>query len=492
MVDSFEPEDRDALRRELREARTRLDGLVESLRAVDLELQGLETERTKYELLDTACRALGRLEELGGGGLFWNGRDANGRDGADHLALVRSRFDEFEKQIALVEERRQLLLDEIANTQDNADLFAGHILDAERIAEEHQSEWLIERDVDRLPIRPSLMPWVRGQEEDRRFRKTLLLALLLSGAIGIVFPMIEIPVPEQWEILEDQERLTQLIREDIPKPPVAVVKEEPKPVAPVDPEEPALESADEAAPELADTAQPESNPAPAAKANTGKGNGPGSGSRGILAFREKFANVAATNDAVDRLGANAQIHDPNAVTDGLPQRSMVTSNAPGSSGGINVAALSRGTGGTGNQLGGVAVTRATSTLGTGTGNGNGHGTGNGTGSGKGSSRNVAGGGANLGRTDEEIQIVFDRHKAALYRLYNRELRQNPTLKGQMVLRLTIQPDGTVSFCEVKSTDMKAPQLAQQVVERVRGFDFGPKAGIPAVTIVYPIDFLPAT
>jgi hypothetical protein len=31
-----------------------------------------------------------------------------------------------------------------------------------------------------------------------------------------------------------------------------------------------------------------------------------------------------------------------------------------------------------------------------------------------------------------------------------------------------------------------------VVERVRTFDFGAKEGIPAVTIIYPIDFLPAT
>ncbi|MBY0402154.1 AgmX/PglI C-terminal domain-containing protein [Myxococcota bacterium] len=491
-MESFEPEDRGSLRRELRQARTRLDELVESLRAIDAQLDGLEAERAKFELVETACKALSRLEELGGGALFWNGLDAAARSGQEHLSLVRSRLDEFEKQISLVEERRQVLLDEIAQTQDTADLFAGHILDAERIAEERQSEWLIERDVDQLPIRPSLMPWVRGQEEDRRFRKTLLVALFVSIAIGIVAPMIEIPVPERWEILEEQERLTQLIREELPKPPVAVVKEEPKPVVPVDPEEPAEASDESPAPNLADTAQRESNPAPAANPNTGKGSGPGSGSRGILAFREKFSGIAATDDAVDRLGANAQIHDPNAVADGLPQRSLVTSNAPGSSGGINVAALSRGTGGTGTQLSGVAVTRATSTLGTGTGHGNGHGTGNGTGSGKGGARNVAGGGASLGRTDEEIQIVFDRHKSALYRLYNRELRQNPTLKGQMVLRLTIQPDGMVSFCEVKSTDMKAPQLAQQVVERVRGFDFGAKAGIPAVTIIYPIDFLPAT
>jgi hypothetical protein len=38
--------------------------------------------------------------------------------------------------------------------------------------------------------------------------------------------------------------------------------------------------------------------------------------------------------------------------------------------------------------------------------------------------------------------------------------------------------------------MNAPELAQQVVERVRTFDFGAK-DVAAVTIVYPIDFLPA-
>ena len=94
------------------------------------------------------------------------------------------------------------------------------------------------------------------------------------------------------------------------------------------------------------------------------------------------------------------------------------------------------------------------------------------------------------RTDEEIQIVFDRYKAALYRLYNRELRRDPTLQGKMILRLTIEPDGSVSFCQLQSTDMNAPDLSAQVVDRVKTFDFGAKE-VPAVTIVYPIDFLPA-
>jgi hypothetical protein len=37
--------------------------------------------------------------------------------------------------------------------------------------------------------------------------------------------------------------------------------------------------------------------------------------------------------------------------------------------------------------------------------------------------------------------------------------------------------------------MDAPMLADQVVNRVTGFDFGAK-DVPVVTILFPIDFLP--
>jgi hypothetical protein len=155
---------------------------------------------------------------------------------------------------------------------------------------------------------------------------------------------------------------------------------------------------------------------------------------------------------------------------------MVTTLAPGSSGGINLADISRdvGGGGGGQGMEGVQVSRVASSIG-----------------GGGTSDRPTSGGAFAGRTDEEIQIVFDRYKAALYRLYNRELRKDPTLRGQMVLRLTIEPDGSVSFCKLQSTDMDAPTLAEQVVGRVSTFDFGAKEDIVAITIVYPIDFLPA-
>jgi hypothetical protein len=166
---------------------------------------------------------------------------------------------------------------------------------------------------------------------------------------------------------------------------------------------------------------------------------------------------------------------------------LLTSNTPGSSGGISVASLSRSVGGGGGGgggggngggggggIGGVGVGRAVSPIAPITG----------------ADRPKARGGPGPARTDEEIQIVFDRYKASFYRLYNRELRNNPALKGQMVLRLTIEPDGSVSMCVLQSTDMDAPDLATQVVGRVKTINFGAK-DVPAVTIVYPIDFLPA-
>ena len=220
------------------------------------------------------------------------------------------------------------------------------------------------------------------------------------------------------------------------------------------------------------------------------------GNAGILALKDKIASLAQ-DTVVAPLGADARHIAADDV--GRPSaRSLLTSNTPGSSGGINVASLSRnvgggggGAGGGGNGGGGVGG------RGSGAG-GSGGGIGGGTGRVvspiapfTGADRPKARGGPGPARTDEEIQIVFDRYKASFYRLYNRELRNNPALKGQMVLRLTIEPDGSVSMCALQSTDMDAPDLATQVVGRVRTINFGAKEGVQPVTIVYPIDFLPA-
>src|SRR5467141_2382998 len=216
------------------------------------------------------------------------------------------------------------------------------------------------------------------------------------------------------------------------------------------------------------------------------------GNAGILALKDKIASLAQDTVVVP-LGADARHIAADDV--GRPSaRSLLTSNTPGSSGGINVASLSRSVGGGGGGGGGGVGGRGTGADGGGAGGIGGVGVGRAVSSITpitGADRPKARGGPGPARTDEEIQIVFDRYKASFYRLYNRELRNNPALKGQMVLRLTIEPDGSVSMCALQSTDMDAPDLATQVVSRVRTINFGSKDGVPAVTILYPIDFLPA-
>ena len=267
--------------------------------------------------------------------------------------------------------------------------------------------------------------------------------------------------------------MARLVREPLPPPPppepvveeVPVEEEIPEP----DPEPELVEEVpppDTVVPEAAEEPSVASNePEPVEQVR----------SKGILAFRDSFASSANLRPSA-QLGSQARVRSAGEEAVGRTQRNMVTTNAPGSSGGINLADISRDVGGGGGQgMGDVQVSRVASSIG----------------GGGSADRPLAGSGAVAGRTDEEIQIVFDRYKASLYRLYNRELRKNPTLRGQLVLKLTIEADGTVSFCVLQSSDMDAPALADQVVQRVTTFDFGAKEDIAAVTIIYPIDFLPA-
>jgi TonB family protein len=58
------------------------------------------------------------------------------------------------------------------------------------------------------------------------------------------------------------------------------------------------------------------------------------------------------------------------------------------------------------------------------------------------------------------------------------------------MKLTIQPSGKVSSCEVISSELGDPELEQKLVQRVLLFEFEPK-DVEPVTMTKPIDFFPA-
>lgn len=95
-----------------------------------------------------------------------------------------------------------------------------------------------------------------------------------------------------------------------------------------------------------------------------------------------------------------------------------------------------------------------------------------------------------GRTIDELQLVFDRNKGALYTIFNRALRDDPSLRGKMVLDITIAPDGSVSRLTLVSSELGNADLEHKILERIKLINFGAKAVPPFNYPNYPIVFQP--
>lgn len=93
------------------------------------------------------------------------------------------------------------------------------------------------------------------------------------------------------------------------------------------------------------------------------------------------------------------------------------------------------------------------------------------------------------RAMSNIRQVFDAQKSVLYSLYQRELRQDPTLEGKVTLELVIEPDGTVSACDVVGSELDHPMLEKRIALRVQMFNFGAE-NVATRKVRFPIDFLP--
>lgn len=454
-----------SLQDEIGRAEMVLDEFEGELREVDRQRDEQAGKRQQYDLLLKVCDSLDELDGLGAAQLFWD--EQHGGDVQnERLEFARRNIDIFGDEILLMEERRGSVIEKIGDQNLVLDRLHYDLREVMETEERRAAEWVVERDEDERPYRTLIMPWTRGAEEDRRFRTNVLASLFVSLAVAWLASTIALPIPERLELMKVPERIAKLVRKEVAPPPPEPVTE---PLPDEDIPEPDPELAEEIPPE--DVPQDVEQPlvAEAAPVDTKEKVK----SKGILAFRDSFASRANLNTTA-QLGSQARLSSAGEDAVGRPERMMVTTTAPGSSGGINLASISRDVGGGGQGIEGVQVSRVASSIG----------------GGDGPDRPLSSG-MFAGRTDEEIQIVFDRYKAALYRLYNRELRKDPTLRGQLVLRLTIEPDGTVSLCELQSSDMDAPALSQQIVDRVGTFDFGAKEDIVAITIIYPIDFLPA-
>ncbi|MGA7540472.1 MAG: AgmX/PglI C-terminal domain-containing protein [Steroidobacteraceae bacterium] len=291
------------------------------------------------------------------------------------------------------------------------------------------------------------LAWDGDPESSRRFRRILRILLVVVAIFGVLFPLLPTPEPTAVET-EIPPQLARIMIEKLkpPAPPKPIVKPRLTP-------RPVQKQVVRPAPERADLARER------AERSIDKFKDQ------LAALRQQMSDVPVeTRNLTGKVGAQSHA-----------ERSLITAQAGEASAGITSAPMSRGFGGGAGSLHGPDAARVTSAILQ-------------TGLNARSPSTGRGGGAT--RSAEEIAMVFDRNKGAIYALYERALRMNPMLQGKLVLEFSISPSGEVTRCRVVSSDLHDPALEREIVARVMLFRFEPEKVDPTIA-TKPIDFFPA-
>ncbi len=297
-----------------------------------------------------------------------------------------------------------------------------------------------------------LLPWTET-EYDRRFRIILLLCLLLSAIIGAIVAYLPRPQVEQQELQQISPRLAKLIlqKKQEPKPrPVATEKIKPKKAEKKKSQKKKLKK--------------KKNVDKTARARKQ------AQSSGLLAMQDELADLRDSFDVTTMKTYKPQQNKGKIRSQPEPAAVLSAAAGKGSSG-INTRNFKRNIGGS-QTLAARRSSKVESTL-----------------------ENIEGAptaraGHKIARSQEEIELVFQKNKGAIYSIYNRALRRDPTLQGKLLLELTIAPSGQITRIRILSSELDAPRLEKRLLSRIKLFRFAAR-DVDTVTVTYPIDFLPS-
>ena len=313
------------------------------------------------------------------------------------------------------------------------------------------------------------LPWSSHGGQERKFRRLLGIIMGATLFLSLVWPWIPTPDKDPNVVEEISPRIAKLLLEQRPPPPPPKPVEpepepEPDPIAEPEPEQVAEET-----PPPAPEPEPEPIPEPEIDLQAVARE---QAQAALLPFTEDLAALA-DSDVLESVADNRPL--TSSVGEAVRnERSMITSKVGTASGGINTATMSRNTGGSG--LAGRDTTTISSPV-------------SAVGQSQGGARRTGSSGK-ASRSREEIELVFDKNKGAIFALYNRALRMDPSLEGKLVLRLTIAPNGQVTACEVVSSELGDQELENRLVQRILLFRFAAR-DVEPITTTKPIDFFPA-
>jgi len=289
------------------------------------------------------------------------------------------------------------------------------------------------------------LPWELDSEDSQRLRRVATAGLALLLLFGAVLPFIHLPpVAEAPTPVPD--RLARLMVQEKPKPPPPVPQVKPK---------------------------PETKPVPVPKPVDKVAEARKKAEHQFSKIKDELADLRRDLDTT-QLAQTKNLQGA-VGQDSHAERSLIASNVGAGSGGIVTSAIAsrgfgRGAGAVGDYQAGTVNSRIAQAS---------H-----------SEATTRGGSGKASRSEEEIALIFDRNKGAIYSLYGRALRSQPDLQGKLVLEFTIAPSGEVTECHVVSSELHDPELERLIVARVKLFRFEARDVAP-ITTTKPIEFVPA-
>jgi len=307
-----------------------------------------------------------------------------------------------------------------------------------------------------------VLPWTAIPEEDQRIRRNLIISITIAVIFGAIVPFLHVKQVDRTKVEELPPRLAQLVVEKHkpkPPPPKKVEKKEEKKEEKKKEEKKKEEKKKEEKKKEEKPKKSEAELIAEARKKAQK--------TGLLALSDELSDL---RDASPKLKKSATLSK--GVTQAKTfQRQVLTSGVAASgSGGIDTSNLSTGIGST--NLEGRQTTRVESPVDQ-----------------VARSSSSSSDSKRPGRTYEEVTLVIDSNKGRIFNMYNRMLRQDPTLSGKIVFEITISPSGDVTNVKIVSSELHSPELEKRLIVLFKSFNFGAKK-VETMVVTFPIDFLP--
>ena len=326
----------------------------------------------------------------------------------------------------------------------------------------------------------TVLPWSSSELENKRFKIITVVVLFITLAFAALVKWQELPERARAEKEKVPAQLTRLMtprKVEPPKPiPVPIPKplppepklEKPKPVPPK-PEEPLPKKAlpktiKKLPPKPVKVIAPTQAQVTEQAITKAKQSG-------LLAFQDDLASMR-DNASLNNLADTNTIKGAGASNQ--TQRKFVGKKVAGNSGGVNTSNLTTDIGSKGELRGRktteyVAPNEGLASL---------------------AAKQILTEDTVLGNRDiESIRKVLDANKGAIYAIYRKALRSDPSLQGKLTVNLQIEPNGSVSNVTLIFSELATPAVESKLLRRIQLINFGQQQ-VTQTLLDYSFNFLP--